>query len=136
MIKHNFVNKMYESSLVKIEDDRSFFIREATENADMNAILAIANVKYIDVLKYEDLHTSYIQYFRNILKCVVTEYMKDGDDDFINKGIITFIDYKDAAEFLVGCKLFIKVSSDYDLTVCKGEYTFTFNYDRLDSDVL
>lgn len=136
MLKQYFTNKMYEGSIRKIEEDRLFYINEATENADMNAILAIANVKYIDVLKDDELHAEYVQYFKNTLQYVITEYKHDGDYDFINRGIISFVDYKDAANFLVGCKLFIKFSSDYDLTVNKSEYTFTFNYDRLEKIVL
>ena len=136
MIKQNFANKMYESSIRKIEDDRAFYINEATEKADLNAIINIANIRYIRALASPEYYEAVKICFKNMLSMATVRYVKDGDYDFINQGIIEFTDYKDAADFLTGCKLFIKFSSDYDLTVNKGTYTFRFNKDRLDELVL
>lgn len=134
MQKQNFTNKMYESAFRKIEDDRSFFINEATEKADMNAIISIANIKYIRALASPEYHDAAKVYFKNMLLLTSTQYVKDGDYDFINQATICFESYQDASDFLICCKLFIKYSSDYELIVDKGIYTFIFNSDRIDGE--
>ena len=134
MIKQNFANKMYESSIRKIEDDRAFYINEATEKADLNAIINIANIRYIRALASPEYYEAVKICFKNMLPMSTVQYVKDGDYDFINRATIAFENYQDASDFLTCCKLFIKYSSDYELTVEKGIYTFCYNYDRVDEE--
>lgn len=135
MITKHFTNQMYENAIRKIEDDRAFYINEATEKSDINAIVSIANIKHIRALTSPEYHEAANAYFKNMLSMATVQYVKDGDYDFINKATIAFEDYKDASDFLTCCKLFIKFSSDYELTVNKGIYTFNFNKDRVDEEV-
>jgi len=136
MQKQSFSNTLYKKSIRKIEDDRAFYINEATEKANLSAIICISNLQYmealIDASYYEDLRV----YFSNILEYVTTQHVRTGDYDFINQATLDFDDYLHAADFLTSCKLFIKLSSDYELVVDHDKYTFYFNMDRIAGDMI
>lgn len=134
MIQKNFSNKMYTSATKKVIDDRRFFIKEAVEKIDFDTIIRLSEIQYIESLVDEELFKTFEIFFYNSLQGVKPKYVKDGDYDFINKATVEFNDYNDAAKFLTCCKLFIKYSSDYDMTINNEKYIFTFNKDRIDEE--
>jgi hypothetical protein len=127
MITEKFSNKLYESTIRDIEAERIYKIRHITDEADLNAIIRLSDVKYnlalIDEYQYDMLE----EYFRNMLTLTSVQSIDD-----VNRGNITFVNLKDASDFLTCCKLFVKVSSEYTLVVDNGDYIFDFNLDRLD----
>lgn len=135
MKNKNFSNKSDKALLRKIEDDRAFYIRDATEQADMNAIIEIADIQYRMALTYSVCYDEFEMTFRSIMQSETHQLVHEGDYEYINEATIILTDYHQASDFLTGCKLFINDSSDYELSVENDKYIFYFNLDQVDEDV-
>lgn len=116
----------------KIKDDHDFFVREAIEKADLSSIVDIAQLTFIRALTDQSIFEELQYYFSSMLDKVTINKITYDDYDYIMQATLIVDDREEASDFLAGCKLFIKQSSDYELCVDNETYIFRFNIDRVD----
>jgi len=125
---------MYKQAVTKIRENHAFQIRETIDKSDLKAITDIADLTFKIALTDDDIYKGLKTLFKN--STINVKPKKIGDDyDYIMQGSVSFDDIDEAADFLAGCKLFIKYSSEYSLCVGNCNYIFHFNVDRIDGDV-
>lgn len=134
MQKQKFSNKMYNKAIEKIRSDHNYLIQETIDKEDMRAIIEIADLTFKRALADSIIHDELKRSFRDNITGLKPK--KIGDEyDYIMQIEVILHDVDDAADFLAGCKLFVKYSSEYSMCTCNETYTFKLNVDRIDEGV-